>query len=287
MMSRTAAIASSWDAAAAGWNQHTAMIHDWLHDATQTMLDDAHITVGARVLDIAAGAGDQTLDIAHRVGPQGWVLATDVSPGILGLAQKNMQAAGLSQVSTQVADAQSLNLAGSDFDAAICRLGLMFCCAPLEALNEIRAALRPAGRFSALVFGSPEHNPCLTITFNTARQHAGQPLTPAGPIEGDLAAGSLMSLGRRGLFEALLHTAGFIEVAVHSLSAPFYASSAAHYVNFLRSSASPLIDVLAPLSNAAQQAAWDDMTDQLQMFATTKGWIGPNQLLRCVAVAPE
>ena len=287
MMSRAAAIASSWDAAAAGWNQHTAMIHDWLHDATQTMLDDAHIAVGARVLDIAAGAGDQTLDIARRVGPQGWVLATDVSPGILGLAQKNMQAAGLSQVSTQVADAQSLDLAGSDFDAAICRLGLMFCCAPLEALNEIRAALRPAGRFSALVFGSPKHNPCLTITFNTARQHAGLPLTPPGPIGGDLAAGSLMSLGRPGLFEALLHTAGFIEVAVHSMSAPFYAYSAAHYVNFLRSSASPLIDVLAPLSNAAQQAAWDDMTDQLQMFATPKGWIGPNQLLRCIAVAPE
>lgn len=287
MMSRTAATASSWDAAAAGWNQHTAMIHDWLRDVTQTILDDAHITVGARVLDIAAGAGDQTLDIARRVGPQGWVLATDVSPGILGLAQKNIQAAGLSQVSTQVADAQSLDLAGSNFDAAICRLGLMFCCAPLEALNEIRVALRPAGRFSALVFGSPEYNPCLTITFNTARQHAGLPLTPPGPIGGDLAAGSLMSLGRPGLFEALLHTAGFIKVAVHSVSAPFYAASAAHYVDFLRSSASPLIDVLVPLSDAAQQAAWDDMTEQLQVFATPKGWIGPNQLLRCIAVAPE
>ena len=287
MMSRTAAIASSWDAAAAVWNQHTSMIHEWLRDATQAMLDDAHITVGARVLDIAAGAGDQTLDIACRVGPQGWVLATDMSPGILGLAQKNMQAAGLLQVSTQVADAQSLDLGGSNFDAAICRLGLMFCCAPVEALNEIRAALRPAGRFSALVFGSPEHNPCLTITFKTARQHAGLPMTPAGPTGGDLAAGSLMSLGRPGLFETLLHTAGFIEVAVHSVSAPFYASSAAHYVDFLRSSASPLSDVLAPLSNAAQQAAWDDMTQQLQVFDTPKGWIGPNQLLRCVAVKPD
>ena len=110
MMSRTAATASSWDAAAAGWNRHTAMIHDWLRDATQTMLDDAHITVGARVLDIAAGAGDQTLDIARRVGAQGWVLATDVSPGILGLAQKNIQAAGLSQVSTQVPTPNRLTL---------------------------------------------------------------------------------------------------------------------------------------------------------------------------------
>ena len=286
-MSRTAEIASSWDAAAAGWNLHTSMIHDWLHTATQTMLDDAHIAVGARVLDIAAGAGDQTLDIARRVGPQGWVLAIDVSAGILGLAKKNMQAAGLLQVSTQVADAQSLDLAGSNFDAAICRLGLMFCCAPLAALNEIRAALKPTGRFSGLVFGAPEHNPCLTITFKTARQHAGLPLTPAGPTGGDVVAGSLMSLGRPGLFEALLHTSGFTEVAVHSVSAPFYAPSAAHYVDFLRSSASPLIDILAPLSDAAQQVAWNDMTQQLQVFDTPKGWKGPNQLLRCVAVAPK
>ncbi len=271
-----------WDAAASGWNHHGALIHNWLVDATQTMLDEAHIGPGARVLDVAAGAGDQTLDIARRLGSSGWVLATDVSPVILSLAQKNAEAAGFTQVSTQVADAQSLGLAGADFDAAVCRLGLMFCHSPLTALSEIRAALRPLGRFSALVFGPPEHNPCLTITLATARKHAGFVNGPAIRPPSAFEPGMLMSLGKPGLLEALLLKAGFAEVAVRAVSAPFHALSAAHYVDFLRSSASPIIEILMPLSSAAQQEAWNDMTRQLEVFSTASGWAGPNQLLQVV-----
>lgn len=275
-----------WDAAAAGWNDHSALIHKWLHDATQTMLDDAHIGPGARVLDIAAGAGDQTLDIARRIGLEGRVLATDLSPGILALALKNAEAEGLLQVSTQVADAQSLGLAGADFDAALSRLGLMFCHAPLAALREIRAALKPKGRFSALVFGRPEHNPCLTLTLATARRHAGFVQGTATQVPRPFEPGSLMSLGKPGLLEALLHTAGFVEVSVRYVPAPFHTLSADQYVDFLRSSASPIIELLAPLPAAARQDAWADITEQLKGFNAPSGWIGPNELLQCVAVTP-
>ena len=275
-----------WNAAAAGWNQHGDLIHEWLKPITKTMLDDARIGLGARVLDVAAGAGDQTLDIARRVGPGGWVLATDVSPAILALAQKNAEAAGLRQVRTQVADAESLGLAGSDFDAAVCRLGLMFCCSPLVALQGIRAALRPQGRLSALVFGRPERNPCLAIALATARQHAGLTEISAKPNAWAFEKGTLLSLGKLGLLEELLQKAGFVDVAVRYVAAPFYASSAAQYVDFLRASASPLIEILAALSSAAQQDAWGDMTERLQVFGTAAGWTGPNELLQCVATGP-
>ena len=276
-----------WDAAAAGWNHHAALIRDWLHDATQAMLADAQIGLGDRVLDIAAGAGDQTQDIARRVGTDGWVLATDVSPGILALAQKNAEAAGLRQVSMRVADAQSLDLAGADFDAAVCRLGLMFCRSPLAALRGIRVALRRQGRLCALVFGRPQHNPCLTITLATARKHAGWVNGSATQTAGAFDPGSLMSLGKPDLLEALLQTAGFVDVELRYVSAPFHAISAEHYVDFLRSSASPLMEMLAPLSIAAKQDAWRDMSEQLKVFNTPSGWVGPNELLRCVAVAPR
>lgn len=271
-----------WDAAAEGWNHHGALIHNWLLDATRTMLDEAHIGPGARVLDVAAGAGDQTLDIARRVGSSGWVLATDVSPAILSLAQKNAEAAGFIQISTRVADAQSLGLAGADFDAAVCRLGLMFCRSPLTALHEIRDALRAFGRFSALVFGPPEHNPCLTITLATARKHAGLANGSASGPTSAFEPGMLMSLGQPDLLKALLLTAGFTHVAVRAVSAPFHAPSAAHYVDFLRSSASPIIEILAPLSSVARQAAWNDITRQLEVFGTASGWAGPNELLQVV-----
>ncbi len=275
-----------WDAAAAGWNHHAALIHAWLHEATQTMLDEAQVGPGKRVLDVAAGAGDQTLDIARRVGTSGAVLATDVSPGILASAQKNAKVAGLMQVSTQVADAQSLGLAGADFDAAVCRLGLMFCRSPLAALSEIRAALRPQGRFTGLVFGPPERNPCLAITLATARKHAGLANVSAAMPTSAFEPGTLMSLGKPGLLEELLQTAGFVDIAVRTVSAPFHAPSAAHYVDFLRSSASPIIEILAPLSAPAKQVAWNDITAQLSALSTRSGWVGPNELLLCTATAP-
>jgi ubiquinone/menaquinone biosynthesis C-methylase UbiE len=275
-----------WDAAAAGWNHHAALIHNWLSQPTQTMLDQAQIGPGTRVLDIAAGAGDQTLDIARRIGSAGWVLATDVSPGILALAQKNAKAAGFKQVSTQVADAQSLGLAGADFDAAVCRLGLMFCHAPLAALREIRAALKPGGRFSALVFGPPDRNPCLAITLAIARQHAGMAKVLATQPASAFAPGTLMSLGKPGLLQELLQTAGFVDVAVRTVSAPFHAPSAAHYVDFLRSSASPIIEILAPLSPAAKHNAWSEMAEQLRVFTAPSGWVGSNELVLSTALAP-
>jgi ubiquinone/menaquinone biosynthesis C-methylase UbiE len=90
------------------------------------MLQMAEVGSGMRVLDIAAGAGDQTLDIAQRVGPTGYVLATDLSPAILEFAMGNARRAGFGNVETQVADGENLRVAEASFDAAICRLGLMF-----------------------------------------------------------------------------------------------------------------------------------------------------------------
>src|SRR5882672_12929988 len=55
--------------------------------ATETLLDLADVTVGAQVLDVAAGTGEQTLAAARRVGPSGSVLATDVSASMLDIAR--------------------------------------------------------------------------------------------------------------------------------------------------------------------------------------------------------
>jgi ubiquinone/menaquinone biosynthesis C-methylase UbiE len=43
------------------------------------MLDLAGLEPGHRVLDVAAGTGEQTLIAARRVGPYGFVLATDIA----------------------------------------------------------------------------------------------------------------------------------------------------------------------------------------------------------------
>jgi len=255
----------AWDAAAAGWNQHTALIRAWLHEPTLAMLDMADVRAGSRVLDIAAGTGEQTLQVASRVGTNGYVLATDVSEAILAFAQARFREAGLRHVNTRVADAQALGFEGANFDAAICRLGLMFCHDPLRALVEIRKALRPRGRFSGLVFSHARQNPCLTIVIASAMKHAG--LTDRG-LE---APGTLLSLGAPGLLDRLLNEAGFVETDVYPVYAPFRLPSSKHYVDFVRTSASPIMTLIEPLSQAAQKDTWDDIEQQLNIFNTATG----------------
>ena len=86
-----------WQAAARAWNDWTPLLRAWLGPVTDIMLDMAKIGPGQTVLDVAAGAGDQTLQAAERVGPHGSVLATDISPNILAFAAGAAQRAGPDQ----------------------------------------------------------------------------------------------------------------------------------------------------------------------------------------------
>ena len=275
-----------WDEAAAGWNQHTQVIREWLREVTDAMINAANIAPGSRVLDIAAGAGDQTLDIARRIGAGGYVLATDLSPRILALAHDNLRAADFKNFDTQVADAQALNLGGKKFDAVVSRLGLMFCTEPHLALQQAHLALRPNGRFSAVVFSQPNANPCLGIALRTALKHADAGQPDIGTITPNpYAPGTLMSLGKPGLMASLLSIAGFTDIEVSAVSAPFRLPSSRHYVEFVRAAGSPLRAILSLLSPDAQTAAWGDMAQQLEQFTTGEGWVGPNELLLCSATA--
>lgn len=275
------AAAHPWDATAEAWDRHSTMLGAWLSGATAALLDAAGVGPGARVLDIAAGAGDQTLDILRRIGPSGQVLATDISPRVLALATEKLRRAGFDGVPTRVADAQALGLAGAGFDAAVCRLGLMFCQAPLAALTGIRSALRPGGRFAALVFSAPPGNPCIAIMASTALRHAGR--APVSPFE----PGSLLSLGQPGLLAARLASAGFAAIDVRAIAAPMRLPSCQNYIDFVRSAGLPIMAILAPLSAAAQREAWQDIALQLDRFATAGGWEGPNELLLCSATRPR
>ena len=272
--------AVTWDAAAAGWDRHSGLIRHWLQEATAAMLDAAGVCAGSRVLDVAAGAGDQSLDIAARVGSTGHLLITDISAGILALAERKLRAAGFHQAEALHADAQHLLLDGAGFDAAICRLGLMFCTSPQQALQRILQALVPGGHFSGLVFAGPEHNPCVATLGATALRHAGLP--PATPFK----PGTLMSLGQPGLMKGLLATAGFSDIGVRVLDAPMRLPSVRHYIDFVQTAGLPIMAILAPLTASAQTAAWHDIEQQLRRFNTGDEWVGPNQLLLCTATRP-
>src|SRR5215467_6044191 len=78
--------------------------------ATYRMLEAAELQPGDRVLDIAAGTGDQSLLAARIVGPSGSILATDISADMLTIAARVAQQEGVTTITTRVMDAQQLDL---------------------------------------------------------------------------------------------------------------------------------------------------------------------------------
>jgi hypothetical protein len=128
-----------------------------------------------------------------------------------------------------------------------------------------------------MVFSRPETNPCIATLMSTALRHAGLP--PRDPYQ----PGGLLSLGKPGLIDEIFRRAGFQDVATTKIDAPFRLPSAADYLDFIRTSASPVQQILGTLDAAAAEAAWSDMEKRLEVFATTTAWEGPNELLLTAA----
>jgi hypothetical protein len=60
-----------WQTAAEPWHRWAPTLEVWLGEATETMLDMAGVARTARVLDVAAGAGGQTLAAGWKVRTEG------------------------------------------------------------------------------------------------------------------------------------------------------------------------------------------------------------------------
>jgi SAM-dependent methyltransferase len=271
------AMREQWNQQAKGWNDSSAIIRPWLRHATQAMLGMAGISPGANVLDVAAGAGDQTLDVAERVGPNGRVLATDLSPDILLFAARRAADAGYRNIETRVSDGENLDVDADHFDAVICRLGLMFFRDPLRGLHEMLRAIRPGGGVCTMVFSTPQTNPCVAILMSTVLKHAGLP--PRDPYQ----PGGLLSLGKPGLIDELFQKAGFSQIATTRMAAPFSLSGVTNYLDFIKSSAAPIAGILEKLEPAKREVAWAEIEEKLRRFDTAAGWEGPNELLLTAA----
>jgi SAM-dependent methyltransferase len=261
-----------WQQAAAAWHRWGPTLEAWLGEATEAMLDLTRVGEGDRVLDIAAGAGGQTLAAARRVGSQGAVLASDISANILEFAASEARAAGLGNVATQVMDGEALDVDDGVFDAVISRLGLMYFPDLQRALAETRRALRPGGRVSAIVFSTPQRNEFFSIPVSIVRRIAQLP-PPAPGVPGPF------SLGQPGALEATYEAAGFREVRVQTVEAPVRFASAAECTRFERESFGALHTMLAGVAEPERELAWAEITAGLRQFEGPDGFVGPCELL--------
>ncbi len=262
-----------WEAAAEAWDRWGASIEDWLGEATEVMLDEARLATGSRVLDVAAGAGGQTIAAARRVGPTGLVLATDISPGILEYAAANASRAGLTNIEVLEADGEDLAAVGTaTYDAAISRVGLIYFPDQHQALSEICRVVRPGGRVSSVVYSTPDRNGFFAIPVSIIRRVAGL-VAPAPGLPGPF------SLGAPGVAEAAYDAAGLVDVTVTPVPSPVRLASAAECVRFEQESFGALHQMLAGVDEEQRTAAWQEIREALREFDTTDGFVGSCEML--------
>jgi SAM-dependent methyltransferase len=261
-----------WQTAAEPWYRWGAFIEDWLGHATELMLDMAGVRAGSRVLDVAAGAGGQTLVAARRVGPAGSVLAADISSNILGYAERAARDAGLGNVAVRVMDGEALDVDPGLFDAVISRVGFIYFPDREAAFGGMRRALRTGGRLAGIVYSTPDANRFFSIPVSIIRRRAGL-RAPAAGHPGPF------SLGGPGVIEDLYARAGFADVEVRRVSAPLRMASAAECVRFERESFGALHQMLAGLGENEREDAWEEIERELSQFETARGFEGACELI--------
>lgn len=236
------------------------------------MLDMARVGEGARVLDVAAGAGGQTMLIAERVGPNGHVLATDIASNTLEFARENAQRAGLKNVETRVLDGEDLKLPDDSFQAVVSRLGVMVFPHQEKALVGFRRVLKKDGSLGLIVFSTAENNLFFSGPLSIVRRRAKLP----APLPGQPG---IFSLGTPGVLDNLIARSGFVSVEVKRVLAPLRMSSADECVRFMKESFGNLHQMMSSLSETEKEETWNEIRAEMGQFETGGRFTGPCELL--------
>ena len=247
------------------WQQETEQRQQSMEEATRQMLLAASLKPGDRVLDIAAGTGDQSMLAARIVGPTGLVLATDISAEMLQVAASRAELEQLTNIRTQVMDAGQLDLDDETFDAAICRNGLMMLVPRLgQALSEIHRVLKPGRSLTALVWSAPERNPLHALPLAAIAKYTGASSSNACFSPGPFS----LSDPRR--FEQALADAGFRDVAIQAIPLQLHFASVEAYLESRRMLVASMI---GRLSEPDQQRLMEEVRQVLSQFEGPQGLV--------------
>lgn len=212
------------------------------------LLARAAPAAGERVLDIGCGAGVTALAVAERVGPEGHVVAVDISPLMLARAVERTPPSLASRVEFIEADAQVHPFTPGHFDLLVSHFGTMFFADPVAAFGNLRRALKSGARLHLAAWGPLDGNPWFTIPRDAAvaRLGAPPPVPPTAP--GPLAFSEI------GYVLDILHSSGFAAPAAETVSLHLEPPGEVSDVSRLATSVGPASRIMIAMDGGTEDA---------------------------------
>ncbi|WP_372674803.1 class I SAM-dependent methyltransferase [Aquicoccus sp.] len=169
---------------------------------------------GDRVVDIGCGFGDTAIELARLVGRSGAVLGVDCCDAFLDFARREAAAEGISNLTFVEADVLTHRFQPIH-DACFSRFGTQFFENPVAGLRNMRAALRPGGTMTMIVWRALEDNPCMNLP-----KQVIQRFLPAPEDDADTCGPGPFSMADEAVVRRQLEAAGFEAIAFEPVDAP-------------------------------------------------------------------
>jgi SAM-dependent methyltransferase len=265
-----------WNQASKGWRGWSEFIDRMTALVSERLTTMASVEPGQRVLDVAAGYGEPSLTAAKIVGPDGAIVATDISAGMLEYGRERAAAAGLENVEFIESDAASLDFPPGSFDAALSRWGIIFEPDGEGAAGRVRGFLKPGARMAISSWGPPERVPFMALPMGTVMKVLEVPPPPPGR-PGPMSRPTPAAVG------GLLEGGGFSDVEVDELELTFDYDSAEEFTRSVQELVPPITNLMKSHPPELQQNAWRAVTDAARTHASEDGHVRLTNLVLVAA----
>lgn len=270
----------AWDAAAPGWERWWPVIERGAQIVSERLMGLAEIRPGSVVADVATGTGEPAITAAIRAGPEGFVLATDISPRMLEIARGRAARLCLTNIAFVEGDADTIGLEPGRYDALTSRWGFMFLPDPGATARRLSAALAPGGRFAIAAWGPAARVPLLTVAITAARRILDVPIPDRG-------APDVFSLSGEGAIASVLSSAGLARVHSHTIATEVILGSPAEYAALIRDTAGPLAAIVDRYDPGVQAEIWRAVASAAAGFMRVDGTIKmENDVIVAVGTKP-
>ncbi len=231
---------------------------------------------GEFVLDLACGTGIGARLVAEKIQPGGKILSTDSDLGMVTVARRVAEDAGLApdMLDWRVAPMEEPIAEDASVDLCLCLQGPNFAQDPGQAFKRIFAALKPGGRLAASFWND--------YAENKGHHAIGQTLIARGLK----AATKPFSLGDASIATDLLQDAGFVVEALETEFVAISVPSARAFVDAVAAGAPATRHALAQLSPEDFSSFVEDVAERLEVYRSGEGLALPTSAHLVLARKP-